>query len=206
MKLKLTALAAAAVMMFGVREASAVLNITATANPFFGGGYSLTSSTSGTVQYVFSNLSSSTDPLGFLNLRFQKSAFDFSSFPAGFAFNAMIGATDVSSSFVWHHYADHKRLTAASLSTLVMSGQNLVLTMGFELMGPATTVSWATENQLGLGAWQQPLGYGVTTANPFFVNTSLALTPEPGTLILLGSGLLGSGLVRRYRQRRNTKA
>ncbi len=219
MKMKLLSLAAAALMLVGANNASAQLSLTVLANPwtpayFAAGG--LTGATSGTVTYTVTNTSGGIDPaaLDRFRLNFLSSAFDLSPVPPTATFklvSALIGVSDYKSDFSWVPFLSGYRLSG-NLSTDLLPGQVLTLTVMYELNLPANSVSWGTFMGSPLGPWEQ--GYTGDSPDdvPYVTNGHTILvrppahTPEPSTIILLGSGLLGTGLVTHLRQRRNAKA
>ncbi len=206
MKAKLLALTAAA-CTFLAGEASAALNIAVTSNPYVNNpGYSIGSTTSGIVTYQIQHLPGSTDPMQAFWLRFNKSAFDFSGANVnGFSIvSALIdGSTDISSHLKWTNSGLHKHMAMKNTFPGLTPGSSLVVQVAYQLLAPAATANWGMIGPMALGPWQQRYGYGSTLVPNS--QGSTALTPEPGTMILLGSGLLGMGLARRMRERRQKK-
>lgn len=206
MKAKFLALAIAA-CMFAAGEASAVLNIAVTANPYLNNpGYSFGGTTSGIITYEFRHLPGSTDPMASFWVKFNKSAFDFSGANVnGFSIvSALIdGSSDVSSNLKWTNSGTFKRLTMKNTFPGLAPGSSMVIQVAYDLFAPAATANWGTQGAITFGPWQQRYGYGSTLIPTN--QGSTALTPEPGTMILLGSGLLSMGLARRMRERRQKK-
>ncbi|NUO78903.1 PEP-CTERM sorting domain-containing protein [candidate division KSB1 bacterium] len=203
MKTKFFTLAALA-LMFVAGEASAALNIAMNANPWVNNpGYNFGATTSGIITYELKHLPGSTDPMASFWIRFNKSAFDFSGANVnGFSIvSALIdGSTDVSSHLKWTNGVVYKNLTMNPTFPGLASSSSLVIQVAYDLFAPASTANWGTYGPSSMGPWQQRFGYGATLSPVQQGNT--ALTPEPGTMILLGSGLLGMGLARRLRERR----
>lgn len=206
MKTKLFALAAAA-LLFVAGEASAALNIAVSANPYMNDpGYHFHTHTSGIVTYQLQHLPGSNDPMKAFWMRFNKSAFDFTGANLnGFTIvSALIdGSTDVSSHLKWTNAGAYKNLILKTTFPGLVSGSSLVIQVAYDLLAPAATANWGALGGQTFGPWEQRFAYGTgTVANT--VGTT-ALTPEPGTMILLGSGLLGMGVARRLRERRQKK-
>ncbi len=207
MKTKLFALAAAA-MLFLAGEASAALNIAVSANPYLNDpGYHFHTHTTGIITYQIKHLPGSTDPMKSFWLRFNKTAFDFSGANVnGFTIvSALVdGSTDVASHMKWTNPSlNYKQLNLKTTFPGLASHSSLVIQVAYDLLAPAATANWGTQGAITFGPWQQRFGYGTTTV----VSTqgTTAMTPEPGTMILLGSGLLSMGVARRIRERRRKK-
>lgn len=206
MKTKLFALAAAA-LLFVAGEASAALNIAVSANPYMNDpGYHFHTHTSGIVTYQIQHLPGSTDPMQAFWMRFNKSAFDFSGANLnGFSIvSALVdGSTNVSSHLKWTNAGVYKNLILKTTFPGLAPGSSLVIQVAYELLAPAATANWGTLGPTTFTPWQQRFGYVATTVSTTSGNT--ALTPEPGTMILLGTGLLSMGVARRMRERRRNK-
>ena len=85
-----------------------------------------------------------------------------------------------------------------------VSGTSFTITVAFDLVGPADLVPLSQSfggsfflRDAGEPAFKFPDDLGALES----VGGSFAATPEPASLILLGSGLLGLGAVSRFRQR-----
>lgn len=206
MKTKLFTLAAAA-LLFVAGEASAALNIAVSANPYLNNpGYSFGGTTNGIITYQIQHLPGSTDPMQAFWLRFNKTAFDFSGANVnGFGIvSALIdGVTDVSSELKWTNATVYKNLAVKTTFPGLAPGSSLVIQVAYDLLSPAAIANWGTLGPTTFTPWQQRFAYGSTTVAGTSGNT--ALTPEPGTMILLGSGLLSMGVARRMRERRRNK-
>ena len=102
-------------------------------------------------------------------------------------------------------------LTNVSASPVVLSGINVPTTAGnlysvlYDLNGySGASVLWSSNSYPGPGGWGE-WGYGSSVSDQWsrtlgtgFIATFGATTPEPGTLALLGSGMLaGLGALRR---------
>ena len=92
-------------------------------------------------------------------------------------------------------------------ATILSVGESFTFTVAFTLTNPTTSPLYNTAAMWGAtnpGAWQQNFtSFGGTGAGPFGGSGgSTGLTPEPATLILLGSGLIVAGTVGRFRRKR----
>jgi hypothetical protein len=206
-KTKLLALAAAA-LLCAAGKASAALNIAVNANPLVNNpGYNFDATTSGTITYQIYHLPGSTDPMKSFWLRFNKTAFDFSGANVnGFSIvSALVdGSTDVSSHLKWTNPSvNYKQLNLKTTFPGLAPHTSLVIQVAYELLAPAATANWGTQGAITFGPWQQRFGYGAT--NIVSTQGTTAMTPEPGAMILIGSGLLGMGVARRIRERRRKR-
>lgn len=186
MRIKLLLQIAVIVLTVGVSKAFAILNIYANANPFVTPGYDLNTTTSGTVEYTVYHEAGSTNALNYFELKFDTSI--FSSF---MVMSAVIdGTTSVGFS--------QDPLYAFSSSAFSMgTGSSMVISVAYTLLGGASTLSWPEGSPWG----QSFYGSSGGGARGLYDYGSTDLAPEPGTIMLLGSGLLGLGLVRRYLRR-----
>ncbi len=173
-------LVAAALLLVPQISQAQNLDIDVVANPFVDPSYNFYTSTSGQVQYMITNLSSSTVVLDVFQLKFESAVFAaFSAVTPGFT-----------SSGEW--------LMASGLG--LAPGSSILLTVNYTLNAPAPMLTWSEG-----GPWQQSFtGYWAdwSTIPPTLAldGGSSALTPEPTTLLLLGSGLLGLGWRARRRK------
>lgn len=93
-------------------------------------------------------------------------------------------------------------------SGLINAGTSFSFSVRFTLQGLGTAdpnfntaAFWGPTNT----AWQQNFGsMGTPGSHPRFPggSTGMAPAPEPGTLLLLGGGLIAAGAVRRFRRKR----
>jgi hypothetical protein len=209
MKIRLFSLAVVALLAIGARDASAYLNIYALANPWVNpGGYNPNTTTSGVVEYTVYHEANSNEGLSYFDLKFDGSV--FSSFALT---GAKINGSAVSLSF-FDVFTDLVSFDGIQYTTGgypgLPVGSVMTLTFNYSLLGPANSLYWPdgdghpwAQSFTGLGQQYNPL-------LPPFRNVghwdggSTGLAPEPGTLMLLGSGLASLGVVKRYRQRRKS--
>lgn len=131
------------------------------------------------------------DPFNYFELNFFPSAFDFSSL-----------SVSVNSPGTWNAAFTSNGLRLQSSGPGIGNGGSLILTLTYRLLGAASNpLNWSSHEPWSMNGFVRSAVDGSITAFP-----STGLAPEPGSMILLGSGLLGMGLVRRYRQRRNVRA
>jgi len=165
------------------------LNVSVTANPFVTPGYSLDATTSGTVEYIISNTGGVGDhSINQFSLTF--SGFNFNLLPANFIFN---GAT-INGIAVTGLAISGNAISAGTgtFAPVINPGESMILSVDYTLQGPASTTVWS-----GGAPWRQDFEAGLVDAlgnNEAFTNGVTAVTPEPGTFILLGSSLAGLGL------------
>lgn len=186
MKTKLLVQLTVIVLVIGVSEAFALLNIYTTANPFITPGYNINTTSSGIVEYTVYHEAGSTNALNFYQLRFDTAVFSSFSF-----ISALInGTTSVG-------FSSAGDLLGASSFSLA-PGASLVIRVAYAFVGGvgASALTWP-EGQ----TWAQ--SYAGLSFSPGFAidGGSSELAPEPGTILLLGSGLLGLGLAKRYLRR-----
>ncbi len=189
MKAKPFLLAIAVLFTIGAGDASAILNIAVNANPYIG-GYDPYTSISGTVEYRVTHEGLSNEALSFLQLQFDSSIFTSFSLVSAL----LDGTTNVSGSFS----SSGDKLRGLGLS--MAPGSSLVLRVSYSLAGPAASLFWPESWPGGLPEWSQ--GWVAASSGFSFDGGSTGLAPEPGTVLLLGTGLLSLGIVNRIRQRR----
>ncbi|MGH7492067.1 MAG: PEP-CTERM sorting domain-containing protein [bacterium] len=208
MKTKLFSLLAIALLTSSARDASAYLNIYALANPWINpGGYDLHSTTAGVVEYTIYHEANSNEALSYFDLKFDGSV--FSSFGlTGAAINGSALSLSHFDVFTDAVSFDGIEYTNGGFQGLAL-GSVMTLTFNYSLHGPASSLYWPDGD--GPSPWAQSftgLGEHYNPALRPFMNVghqdggSTGLTPEPGTLMLLGSGLASLGFARRYRLRR----
>lgn len=186
MRAKFLTLVAIIVMTVGIPNAFAILNIYTDANPYIQIGYDINTTPSGRVQYTIYHEAGSNQALNLFALRFDTSV--FASFWVESAF--LDGATSVSFAQVGD------QLIASGFN--MAPGSSILLTVNYSFLGNAgaSALIWPEG-----GIWSQSFA-GLSYSGSFGIDGgSTGLTPEPGTIVLLGSGLLSLGLVRRYLQR-----
>lgn len=189
MKMKLLSLAAAALVMLGASNALAQLSISIVANPFVDGSYGHNAAPAlRTVSYTVTNSALSTQHLSSLFLIFEPDVFTSFSLTS-----ASIGMTPVTGFIA----SGSLLISLPGFVPTLAPGSSMVLTVAYMLDGPALSNQWDS------GLWKQSFT-GLGSLGGVSSGLTTAATPEPGTLVLLGTGLLGTGLVQRFRQRRKT--
>jgi len=207
MKTKFLPLAAAVLMAISARDASAYLNIYALANPWIAGGYDPLSTTSGQVEYSVFHEANSTEGLSFFWLKFDASVFSSFALTGAKINGTSLTASQLSSYFDVLDLGDSFEFTTFSFPGLPV-GSVMSLTFDYSLLAPAMNLDWP-EDDVGGQMWAQSFG-GHGTHWSYFSTIghedggSTGLAPEPGTLMLLGTGLASLGAVKRYRQRRKS--
>jgi hypothetical protein len=170
-------------MTVWVPNAFAILNIYTSA--YLGVGYDINTTTQGTVEYTIGHYGNSNVALNYYQLYFDSSTFtSFALLGAYSSTGANLSSLfDFDSNYIW---------SDGNLN--LAPGASIILQVSYTLPGGASTLSWNNEG----GAWQQGF-VGQGSGGPSgFSGGSSSLAPEPGTILLLGSGLLGLGLARRY--------
>jgi hypothetical protein len=177
-------------MTVWIPNAFAILNIYTTGYPHAtpGNEYDINTTTQGTVEYTIGHYGNSNVALNYYQLYFDPATFtNFTLLGVYSNTGANLSSLfDFDSNFIW------------SIGNLNLApGASIILQVSYTLPGGASTLSWNNEG----GPWQQGF-VGQGSGGPSgFSGGSSSLAPEPGTIMLLGSGLLGLGLVRRYLRR-----
>jgi len=190
---KLVALIGIAVFVAFMANSSMALSLVGWANPLF--NPDTPSSLTGTVIYSFSLTGSPGEMINVFNLDFPISAFaSISNFtmlsgPSGFYLTSPPGP--------WH-------VRYYSLTNFIPVGTTFSFQVDFTLTVPRTDPNYNTALIWGATntAWEQNF-YAYNTSDPFGgAGGSTGLVPEPTSLILLGSGLIGIGVFSRMIRRR----
>jgi hypothetical protein len=193
MRFKSFFLAAAMILGLSANHASAI-NIYVSANPYIG-GYDEDVTTSGFVDYTVSHDAATAFSVTYFQLQFESSVFTSFDFVSS-SINGSSGPA----------LSEAGELLTGGGFTLG-AGSTWVIRVAYTLADAATKLKWSESLPLGLPPWAQ--GYfGIGTVAGGFAGDggSTELAPEPGTLMLLGSGLLSLGVVKRFRQKRKMSA
>lgn len=161
-----------------------------TVNPGIAPGYSFANSTTGTALFSFTNIDNGTGLVAqSITLTLESDVFNLTN--TSTSINAPAGWSVTSFSF-----GDRfDQLTGPGL----VEGDVLQFTMNYTLLDNAKALQNSGAWSEG-GPWQ--IGYSAQYANlPFSTGGSTIMNPEPGTILLMGSGLLGLGLWR-WKQKR----
>lgn len=163
-----------------------------------GAGYNPSSTTSGTATYTFSNVDNPiTDfRLTGLSLAFEGDVFNLNatsvaSFPAGW---------NLTTYGIGNYYEWEFAYVGVGLPG-IPEGEALTFTVNYVLLGLPGTLSWDEG-----GAWEQAFGVALNNFPIPVPGGSTSPTPEPTSILLLGSGLAGLGLLGRRRFRARSKS
>ena len=180
----------AVVFLFAMSNNAMALSLVGWASPNF--NPDTPSSTTGTVTYSFSLTGSPGEQINYFNLDFYISAFvNVTNFtmitgPTGFYLTSSPGP--------WY--------VRYSGPAFIPVGTAFSFSVDFELTVPRTHPSYNTVWGATNTAWEQNF-LGINLSVPTqSAGGSTGLVPEPTTLLLLGSGLLGFGVFSRLRRKK----